>query len=439
MAIKKPKQPEAIAKLLAQHPIPELFSLSEDGLVRGEYLHWDDVRLRPPPGGVAHERWWAALRLRRLIQQRELPLRDVGGATFSFVPTSTIDEAQHWIDMTAGGRIEMLPEVTTPDAKDRYYVSSLIQEAITSSQLEGASTTRRVAEQMLLEGRKPRDRSEQMILNNFATMKRIGELRSKELTPEIVFELHRLVTDQTMDDPTAAGRLRLPHERVVVGDAYGDIYHEPPLAAELPERLQAMCDFANGKTPRAFLHPFIRAITLHFWLAYDHPFVDGNGRTARSLFYWAMLHAGYWLFEFVSISQVLLRAPAQYGRAFLLTETDERDLTYFMHHHIAVVRRSVDDLHEHVKRRAREMDRLDRVLGSMDGLNHRQRELLAHALRHPMARYTIEAHRTWHNVVYATAYADLEDLARRQLLTRHKVGRKFQYSPVRDLERKLSA
>jgi Fic family protein len=144
-----------------------------------------------------------------------------------------------------------------------------------------------------------------MILNNFLTMQRIRELRKQPLTPQLVLDLHRLVTEGTLDDPADAGRLRPAGKEVVVDDLYGTVLHVPPPAEELPQRLEALCLFANGKTPQVFIHPVLRAITLHFWLAYDHPFCDGNGRTARALFYWAMLHQGYWLFEFISISSVI--------------------------------------------------------------------------------------------------------------------------------------
>ena len=116
---------------------------------------------------------------------------------------------------------------------------------------------------------------------------------------------------------------------------YDEIFHDPPPAEQLDERMAAMCDFANGKIPNHFIHPVVRAIILHFWLAYDHPFVDGNGRTARALFYWLMLRNNYWLFEFISISQIIRKAPIKYGRAFLYTETDDNDLTYFILYHLA--------------------------------------------------------------------------------------------------------
>lgn len=90
-----------------------------------------------------------------------------------------------------------IPEpVTNPEQRDRYVVRSLIEEAITSSQLEGAATTREVAKKMLAEGRKPRDRSEQMIVNNYLTMRRIVELKEKPLTPDMVLQVHREIRKQ---------------------------------------------------------------------------------------------------------------------------------------------------------------------------------------------------------------------------------------------------
>src|SRR5262249_25625629 len=160
-------------------------------------------------------------------------------------------------------------------------------------------------------------------------------------------DLHRLMTQNTLHDSSAAGRFRLENENVVVSDIYGEVFHNPPLAKELDHRLHEMCDFANEKSPEGFIHPALRSIMLHFWLAYDHPFVDGNGRTARALFYWSMLRHGYWLFEFISISNVMVRAPTEYYRAFLYTETDDNDLTYFVLHQLDVIHDAIEQLHQY--------------------------------------------------------------------------------------------
>lgn len=407
--------------------------------MQDRYLHWDELRRRPSPKGLTHEEWWLMLKLGRMGKSRPIPLQDKSSTHFVFSLPDSLLELLHEIDRGLPGTWNLPNAVNNPSVRDAYIVSTLIQEAITSSQLEGAATTRNVAKEMLRTRRPPRDRSERMILNNYLTMQRIRDVQTKPLSAELVFELHRQVTDGTLDDPTAAGRLRRPDEKIrVMDDIEGTVFHDPPPASELPSRLAMMCDFANEKTPGYYLHPVVRAILLHFWLAYDHPFVDGNGRTARALFYWLMLHHGLELFEFISISQILLQAPVQYATAFLYTETDAGDLTYFLLYQAKVIERAIKALHEYVARKMTALRSAEHRLRGIEGINHRQQALLIHALREPDTRYTIQGHRRSHNVVYQTARTDLLGLAERGFLTFRKVGHTFEFSAVSDLQEKLA-
>jgi Fic family protein len=439
--MKIPRTPPAFPELLQELPPDRLAWVLSAVLSlppHPEYLHWDQLIRRSPPAGLTHEEWWVGLKLGRQPFYKPISLRDRAGRPFQFLVVDPIPEQLHRIDLGAGGRVGVPEPITNPETRDQYSVSSLIEEAITSSQLEGATTTREVATEMLRSARPPRDRSEQMILNNFRTMQRVGTLKEAPLAPDLVFELHRLATDRTLNDPSAAGRFRREDERIIVGDEEDTVFHAPPAACELAERMAAMCDFANGETPPYFVHPVLRSILLHFWLAYDHPFVDGNGRTARTLFYWSMLRHGFGLFEYVSISSILRKAPAQYGRAFLYTETDDNDLTYFILHQIAVIRRALDELHQHIEQKAAALKALEQELRGMEWFNHRQRALISHALRHPHHRYTIEGHRRSHNVVYQTARVDLLNLAERGILEARKVGKAWHFTPRPDLEAKLT-
>ena len=403
------------------------------------YLHWDELRRRPAPEGCTQEEWWYVLKLARSGQYRSIGLTDKDGRDFVFGLPNPLAELLQQIDRGLGITLGLPEAVMHPAERDRYVINTLMEEAITSSQLEGAATTRAVAKEMIRTGRPPRDRSERMILNNFATMQRLRDLRDAPLTPELVFELHRRVTEGTLDQPDAAGRLRRPDENIrIIDDIDGTEYHIPPPAAELPGRLQAMCAFANGQAPDYFIHPVIRGIILHFWLAYDHPFFDGNGRTARALFYWSMLRHDYPLFEFISISEILRRAPVRYARAFLHTETDENDLTYFILHQADVVREAVKSLQAYLERSRRELQESAARLRGMQELNHRQQALLLHALREPGTVYQIGAHQRSHAVTHQTARDDLFDLVDRGLMSRTKQGRTYCFRTLPDLRDRLA-
>ncbi len=402
-----------------------------------DYPHWDNLRHLPPPEGLTPKLWWFGIKLRRRGLLKEIALTDKHGRPFRFGVPDLVQAELHDIDMSVGRAIGIPEPITNPQTRDRYLIRSLMEEAITSSQLEGAATTREVAKEMIRTGRQPRDSSERMILNNYLTMQRVVELRAEALSPELVFAIHRLVTDKTLPDPTAAGRFRRPDEKRVVGDDFGEVFHDPPLAEELPARLQSMCDFANGRTPGFFVHPAVRAIILHFWLAYDHPFVDGNGRTARALFYWGMLNAGYWLFEFISISSILRKAPTQYGLSFLYSETDENDLTYFIVAQTKAIRRAIEELHAYIDHKTREVRELEIHVRALDFFNHRQAEVVRHALKHPFQEYTIASHRKSHNVAYQTARTDLLDLAARGVLDQKKRGKTMVFTVPGELTERL--
>lgn len=150
-----------------------------------------------------------------------------------------------------------------------------------------------------------------------------------------------------------------------------------------------------------------------------------------------MLRSEYWLFEFISISQFLRKAPIPYGMAFLHTETDENDLTYFLIHQAEVIRGALQELHDYVVRKSSETRACLDALQKHPELNHRQQSLISHALRHPGFVYNIAGHGARHSVVYQTARTDLLHLARIKLLEQRKAGKAMIFIAPRDLEHRL--
>lgn len=414
-------------------------------LQEGRYLHWDELRHRTLPEGLTPELWWAGIKLARQGMRREIALRVEHDRPVVFAMPDPVLRALHNIDRQAAGEIVMVDEGVSGEDRNRYLVSSIIEEAITSSQLEGAATTREEAKNMLRSGRGPRDRSERMILNNYHAMERIRELKKEPFSPERIMELHRIISDGVLDNPGAAGRFRNADEKISVVDAtHTSVLHEPPPADSLPDRLERLCAFANrSEEAHPFLHPVIRAIIIHFMLGYDHPFIDGNGRTARALFYWSMTHSGYRLIEYLSISRLIKKAPAKYARAYLHTETDDNDATYFIIHQLEMIEQAIEGLHEYLARKMSEQRSAESLLRHTprlaDKLNHRQTALLSHALRHAGHGYTVESHKRSHRITTQTARTDLTGLASMGLLDQRKPGRAFVFYAPPDLDERIDA
>ena len=420
----------------------ELAVLADPTLAKDpDYHPWDwFFRHQPPPGFTCEDRW-VAVRLQRLQTARPTPFTLRDGMRLTYNLPDPLLRLIEEVSTRSRGEVALPEQVTNPATRDRYLVSSLTEEAITSSQLEGASTSRVRAKAMLRERRAPRDRSEQMILNNYQAMQRIIDLKDEALTPELVSEIHRRVTAGTLDDPADAGRIQRPGDervRIYGTDGQDQVLHVPLPAGELPERMQVLCTFANddGAGSDTYLPPLLRALTIHFMMGHDHYFADGNGRTSRAVFYWSMLHQGFFLTEFLSISRLLRKAPAQYARSFLLTEQDGGDLTYFFLDQARVVVRAINELETYLARKSAQLQESSRALRGT-GLNHRQVGVIERFLRDPGASTTVADHEVTYGVVAQTARTDLLTLEQRGYLASEKQGRRVVWYPAADLPARL--
>jgi len=381
-----------------------------------EYLYWDKFKYLSMPKGVSSEQAWVMLKFARRSSVKPLPLKDLNGVNFKYwLPDEALNYL-HSIDRDAGGQLLGEEPGIDPASKHTYIISSLMEEAIASSQLEGAATTRRIAKEMLKSGRKPRSKAEQMILNNYKTILRIQELSSEKLSIDILFQLHASITENTLDERSSSGRFRREDEQIEVVDENGETLFIPPPADLLHRHVQELCDFANHEDGQEFIHPVIKAIALHFWLAYEHPFCDGNGRTARAVFYWYLLSRDYWLVKYLSISRIILRAPSQYKESFLYSEQDENDLTYFIMFNLRAISLSIAEVSKYLSKRQREIRDLMGILRNIPNLNYRQYSLLRHAINHPDAVYQFRTHMNTHDVSYQTARTDLMELMKLKLL-----------------------
>ena len=406
---------------------------------KDRYLPWDEVRYREPPAGLTRRLWWLSLSSARYAARQELPLLGRGGRPFWFCQTGPLPGYLRRWD-SAVSQYDVHRDLGLTDAeRSQLRINSEMFESIQSSQLEGANTTREVAVEMLRDGRYPRDYGERMIANNYAAMQRIGVWAQgdESFDLEHILELHRVVTDGTLraDD---VGRLQtLADPRVYVVSRGGEVVHEPPPAAELPDRMRRLCEFENDRGETSDLHPLVRAILVHFMIGYDHPFADGNGRTARALFYWSLLRSGVWLAPYLPISEFLLAAPGQYSRAYQFVHADGNDATHFLLHQLDVIERALERLREHIARVRSWMRQAASATDNEAGLNQRQSDLLAELLGDPSHYITIARHRRTNGVSYAVAHGDLTDLVERGLLTRERRGRRLQFRPAPDLQDRL--
>ena len=129
--------------------------------INDAYLYWDKIKYRAKI--ASPQEYWSAIKMARTLNSQSV---NFVKSEFHFVTTDYIQQLLHYCDLNIGGNLGSSVGIAETD-KTKFMVSSIMEEAISSSQMEGANTTRKKAKEMIQKELKPKSKSEQMIMNNF--------------------------------------------------------------------------------------------------------------------------------------------------------------------------------------------------------------------------------------------------------------------------------
>jgi len=390
--------------------------------MNNKYLSWEEFFYRTPPKNADKKIIWTLIKYNRISTAKKIEFGKKKRFEFMFNVSDIMQQKLHELDMNFGGNLGVSQNIPSEE-KNKYLINSIMEEAIASSQLEGAATTRKVAKEMLRTARKPKNKSEKMIMNNYFTAKMIKNSKTKKLSPEFILKIHKLISEDTLEDKKDEGKFRKSNDIFVMNSSTGEINHRPPEFHLIPEFIEEICKFANNEN-NYFMHPIIKASILHFLVGYLHPFVDGNGRTARSLFYWYLLKENYWVIEFMSISKVIIESPGKYSKAYLYTEGDDNDLTYFLKYQLNTLRIALDKLKNYIRKKMNEQKELFKIIEKIENINIRQADILHKFYSNKHKKFSVKEVREIFNVAYETARRDLLRLEKKGFIKKKIIGKK---------------
>lgn len=361
---------------------------------------------------------WPELQKARKEVSEKLPLSAMDGSAFWWVLTDHIlEESEKVIALARRELIFDRPEYQAA------FEEAVLDEAVYSSVIEGAFTTRKEAQAFIREGRTPKNKSEQMVKNNYEALTYVLENIDAPITKETIFQIYSLVTKGTLEEPAASDRYR--DEPVFVHSQRGEVVHTAPRAEQVPQMMDALVAFIADSE----LSPLIKACVAHFYFVYVHPFIDGNGRTARALSYMILLQAGYDFFRYFSISGVIAEERSKYYKAIKDVEDDGYDMTYFIDYSIGMLARAVKKMEDRLVNKVVMEERLNQLKTS--GANDR---LIAGAewlLKSPNHSVTIKAWEQKFGVATETARQDLFKLEEAGIVKRKLVKRRYEFEVLK--------
>ncbi len=211
-------------------------------------------------------------------------------------------------------QIQNYAQIKTEFLKDMY-----VEEALASAIYEGANSTRAQAKFLLLSEQEPKNKDEYMLLNNLSAMNWIKNHHKYPLSKNTVLKIHKIITNNTLEE--GAGKFR--NDKVYIGA------HEGIPFEKIDRSVEEVIALLNKPT-RYLYDGLLAGILLHYFIAYIHPFFDGNGRTARTLFYFYSIKNRLDFMNLISISSDLKRSGKQYEKSFNLVKEYDLDITYFI-------------------------------------------------------------------------------------------------------------
>ncbi|TYA70029.1 Fic family protein [Seonamhaeicola marinus] len=389
--------------------------------IERDYLYWDKIK-HLKYTNLTSEEAWEVTKLSRQVNSRSASIKSTW---LNYNINSHLSQKIHYLDTNFGAGLQKEKLLSDLD-KQSYLNNALMEESIFSSMIEGATTTRVKAKDMLRKSKKPKNKSEQMILNNYKTIQYISEHQDNDISIDKLYEIHRLVTENTLDDDNV-GVFRNNNEVHVINELTGEIVHTPPNYEEINDLMVSFCEFFNNNPKEDFIHPIVKGSILHFLIGYIHPFVDGNGRTARAIFYWYLLKNGYWLTEYLSISRIIMKTKVQYEKAYIYSEIDDMDITYFIHYQVKVLMRAFEELKTYVAKKKKAETNLSKYL-KLQGINERQAIILQKIEEDNNRFFTVKEIENTFGITNQTARIDIEELVEKKFLKKVAINKKtFNY------------
>ena len=306
---------------------------------------------------------------------------------------------------------------------------ALILEAHHSTHIEGTELTLDQAH-MILAGEqvddvRPDDRQE--LLNYREAMEFVSEYldRKTEITEGLIKNVHHILVKDVRGGTLEPGQYRQV-QNYVVNTATGEIIYTPPNPEDVPGLMKEFVEWLNNTGD---VSPILASGIAQHRFVDIHPFIDGNGRTARVLCTLILYLNGYDFKRLFSLSEFYDTNRPEYYRAIQAVREHDMDMTPWLEYFIGGLKVQMQEVRDRGEAAIRKEIVLEKAVNI--GLNKRQRKALTHLTRH--ADISRSEYVKLFEVSLRTANYDLALLEENNLIERMGLGRAIRYKLKLDM------
>lgn len=289
---------------------------------------------------------------------------------------------------------------------------ALILESHHSTHIEGTALSLKQAE-IILEGKKVqgvnRD-DEKELLNYKKAMDFISKYLGQDdpIIEGIIRELHKITVKGVRGEKADPGTYR-KIQNYTANSKTGAIVYTPPPPLEVPHLMR---DFVSWLNSAEDLSPILIAGIAQFQFVHIHPFVDGNGRTARLLSTLILYRTGYDFKRLFSISEFYDRDRPHYYQAIQSVRQNNMDMTSWLEYFIDGLHSQMKEIQVKGKDLVKQDNKFQRL--KKTGLNSRQEKAIKYLIKHNSI--SVNEYQGVCSCIRRTAQRDLEDLSAKAVI-----------------------
>ncbi len=222
------------------------------------------------------------------------------------------------------------------------------------------------------------------------------------VTEGLIRELHKILVEGVRGGQANPGNYR-KIQNYVVNSRTRDVIYTPPPPLDVPHLMKEFAEWINAAED---VSPILVSGISQFQFVHIHPFIDGNGRTARLLATLILYKTGYDFKRLFIISEYYDKDRPSYYKAIQSVRESGMDMTAWLEYFVTGLRSQMEEIQQKGEQIIKQDVTLQKI--KKIAVNLRQGKAIKHIIKN--GKITVNEYQSLASCIRRTAQRDLEEL-----------------------------